>query len=342
MTLGRAILYTGSKVGEMKAGVMADHTNATFNGNPGHNHKASIFRLIEALNAGDFSLLDSLYAEGFSDFSGSTFGEIKSTLMRQHAAFTHFRVTPTIIIAQDDWVVWHVTYTGHFEQPIQQSDEATIPPTHKPIRYTALIFSRFDPHGRIVEQRTTYNPMNYHLQLGILPPTLAATVLQPPADVQPVGYELLDRVALNATFTSGMEARNAEIFQESAEVPPPHRLADPCIRRVAGNVETVSSAQPDMTKVLEAAMPDAAHQRNVTVAEGDWVAVHGTISGTFTEPIPTPTRTLQPTRERLTWDVGSLFRFDADGMIVEGWAELNPQTMLIGFGVVPAFELAAV
>jgi hypothetical protein len=40
--------------------------------------------------------------------------------------------------------------------------------------------------------------------------------------------------------TEFMEARNVEIFQESAEVPPPHRLSDPRIRRVVGSVETIS------------------------------------------------------------------------------------------------------
>jgi predicted ester cyclase len=342
MTLGHPILYTGNMGVEKETEFMTDPTSATSNGNSGQNHKASILRLIEAINAGDFSLLDSLYAEGFADFSGSTFYETKSTLMRQQVAFTQFQMTPTIIIAQGDWVAWHVTYTGHFEQPLQQSDEAPIPPTHKPIRYTALIFSRFNPQGLIVEQRTTFNPMSYHLQLGILTASAAATVLQPPTDPNPVGYEVLETAALDATFTSGMEARNVAVFEESDEIPPPHRLADPYIRRAVGSVETVSAGQPDMSKVLEAAMPDAAHQRNVTVAEGDWVAVHVTISGTFTEPIPFPTRTLQPTGQHLSWDVGSLLRFNADGMIVEGWAELNPQTMLIGFGVVPPFELAAV
>jgi predicted ester cyclase len=262
--------------------------------------------------------------------------------VRQHAAFTHFQITPTIIVAQGDWVTWHVMYTGHFERPLQRLDEAPIPSMHKPIRYTALIFSRFDPHGRIVEQPTTYNPMNYHLQLGILPPALASTVLQPATDPNPVGYEVLETAALDATFTNGMEARNVAVFEESDEIPPSHRLTDPYVRRVVGSVETASPAQPDMSKMLAASMLDTTYQRNVIVAEGDWVAVHGTISGTFTEPIPFPNRTLQLTGQRLTWDVGSLFRFDADGMIVEGWAELNPKTMLVGFGVVPPFELAAV
>jgi predicted ester cyclase len=305
-------------------------------------NKGIVIAGLEAINAGDFDVIDTIYAEGFVSSTGDTAAQIKARLMAQAAAFTDYTITLNLAIAQEDWVVWHVTYSGLFETAGEViPGMGVIEPTGEPVRFTMMVFSRFNEEGQVIEEWLQFSFLNFAAQLGILPPmammVATGTTSGTEAITEPVGYELLNADELAATFTSGMEARNLDIFNVSREILPEY-YADPYILRAVGTTENASQNGPNIEDLLGAAMPDTTFDTNVLVAEGDWVAALLTVRGTFTGEAQLGPLPLTPTGEVIEWQIGIIARFNADGQIVEEWNELDTTIVLTGLGVLPPMD----
>ena len=82
-------------------------------------------------------------------------------------------------------------------------------------------------------------------------------------------------------------------------------------------------------KMFMKALPDLREELISVVAEGDSVACQIVETATFTGPMELPGGTVAPTNRAYTLAVGSFFRLDADGLLVEqrtywdtaSWAE---------------------
>jgi steroid delta-isomerase-like uncharacterized protein len=70
-------------------------------------------------------------------------------------------------------------------------------------------------------------------------------------------------------------------------------------------------------KMFVEALPDLKEEIISVVAEGDRVACQIIETATFTVPMELPTGTIAPTNRAYTLPVGSFFRLDAQGLIVE-------------------------
>jgi predicted ester cyclase len=82
-------------------------------------------------------------------------------------------------------------------------------------------------------------------------------------------------------------------------------------------------------------MPDISGETQILIAEGDWLATLVNVRGTFTGEAQLGPMTLTPTNEVIEWQIGLIYRFDADGKIVEEWDELDTSIVLTGLGVLP-------
>jgi steroid delta-isomerase-like uncharacterized protein len=69
--------------------------------------------------------------------------------------------------------------------------------------------------------------------------------------------------------------------------------------------------------MFDKALPDLKEEIISVVAEGDRVACQIIETATFTGPMELPTGTVAPTNRAYTLPVGSFFRLDAHGLIVE-------------------------
>jgi steroid delta-isomerase-like uncharacterized protein len=70
-------------------------------------------------------------------------------------------------------------------------------------------------------------------------------------------------------------------------------------------------------KMFMKALPDLREEIISVVAEGDSVACQVIETATFTGPMELPTGVVVPTNRAYTLPVGSFFRLDADGLLVE-------------------------
>jgi predicted ester cyclase len=82
-----------------------------------------------------------------------------------------------------------------------------------------------------------------------------------------------------------------------------------------------------------AALPDLVATADPVIAEGDWIALRFTMTGTFTNELVNPGQDpIAPTGQPFTFTSNILSRFNAEGQIVEEWDEFDTLTILIQLG----------
>ncbi len=90
----------------------------------------------------------------------------------------------------------------------------------------------------------------------------------------------------------------------------------------------------DLYNTFIAAFPDLQFEVTHVIAEGDLVAVRGiqtgTQTGNFMGMVP-------PTDKEVSWTGTAIFRFNADGQIIERWQDLDQLGLFIQLGVIPPF-----
>jgi ketosteroid isomerase-like protein len=95
----------------------------------------------------------------------STPQDEKGVYVWLHAVWGDWRFMVDEIIAEDNRVVVHWTFTG-----TQQGEYLSLPPTHKPVTYSGInIFRIVD--GKIAEISDIYDRLWLWQQLGVLPET---------------------------------------------------------------------------------------------------------------------------------------------------------------------------
>lgn len=89
---------------------------------------------------------------------------------------------------------------------------------------------------------------------------------------------------------------------------------------------------------LRAAFDHRTIRRGIVVAEGEFIACQTWIEGTFVRPFThSPIGTVQPTGTRVTMDLMNLFRFNAQGQLIEEFVRTDNRELLRQLGAVEAF-----
>lgn len=87
---------------------------------------------------------------------------------------------------------------------------------------------------------------------------------------------------------------------------------------------------------LGQAMPDFHVTIDSLTANGDWVAVLYTFTGTFTGKLPTPDgKTVPGNNAKIKLSIGDFFRLDKDGHIAESWETYDNLNLLTQMGMMP-------
>lgn len=92
---------------------------------------------------------------------------------------------------------------------------------------------------------------------------------------------------------------------------------------------------------LATAMPDIQMNPTVTLAQGDWMAVHVTWTGTFTEPFsfaPFGPDAFPANNQAITWTEMNFLHFTAEGLVDVAWLLAEPTLMFGQMGMFPAPE----
>ena len=305
-------------------------------------NKQMIRTALDELAGGDLQSLVDLYAETFLfGVESASADSIELILAAYREGIPDLQIVPNILIAQDDWVAAHVTWTGTFTNTLRF--EQNIPPTGETVNWTELLFFRFNDEGEIIEFWTVSDPTIQMIELGVMPsqesePT--GTALEEPA-----GYQLLSDDELDTTFTSGMEERNTELLQEQLSLGFGTFIqfyADPYIEWNSGVPSSVTATDIQQNapffELLSTAIPDQELTADIIVAEGDWVAALGIFRGTFTEDVNFFGTQLAHTDQEITFQVGVVDRYNAEGKIVEEFLESDFSPLLRGLGLIPPTE----
>jgi predicted ester cyclase len=91
----------------------------------------------EALNRGILDVLDEVLGE-FAE-------EVKAVVQAWRAAFPDFHTTIVAIVAEDDWVAFHLRHQG-----TQEGEFLGFPPTGRDVDFRTMIFNRCSD-GIVVE-----------------------------------------------------------------------------------------------------------------------------------------------------------------------------------------------
>jgi steroid delta-isomerase-like uncharacterized protein len=134
-------------------------------------NKETVRRMIGAINARDFEVLDELVAEDIRRHSGAT-PEVTVENLEQFKAFLHQDLAAVpdaqqeihFMLAEDDRVAVYVTYRG-----TQQGQLGPFPPSNNSLELPFIGILRLED-GKIAEIWVEWDNLNALTQLGHFPP----------------------------------------------------------------------------------------------------------------------------------------------------------------------------
>lgn len=309
-------------------------------------NKEVVRSALAALSSGNPDAFYDLFTDPFKMNQGGT--TLEDTTRSDNEFFNaallgampDLQVVPTLLIARDDLVAAQVTYSGTFSEPFSfpPYSEESFPPTNAEVIWTTIDILRFNDEGLVTEVYDMSDPFALFSQLGVFPAEErdgTGIALDAPA-----GYQALSNEALAATFTSGMETRNLDLLNQQAVSgfgDFPQFFANPYISWSGGEPFSVtaegSAEDPSFSEIITEVMPDVRIQLIKTVAEGDWTAGAAKITGTFTEDGELFGMSLTATGEEISFLLGVIYRYDADGKIIEEWVDGDFSPLFIGLGI---------
>jgi predicted ester cyclase len=135
-------------------------------------HKEAFTHVIEdSLNQGDLTAIDTYMAEDYAThepFGDLTREQFKQVVSLFRATVPDLVVTIEGMVAEGDWLAARLIYSGTFSNAIG-SDDMTIPPTDKPIRFIINVFVHYNEAGIGIEDYKEYNRLAWLRQAELLP-----------------------------------------------------------------------------------------------------------------------------------------------------------------------------
>lgn len=327
-------------VGIMPAAAQDDMTQA---------NKEAVRNAVAETQAGNWQALYDLFPEHFMMNEGN---HILADMTQEGVIFFNemlltgmpdLQIAADIIIAQNDWVAAELVFTGTFTNTLNLFG-TELAPTNEIVTWTEMDFMRFED-SLIVETWIISDPMVMFSQLGMFPPEEYEDDDPNPILEQPAGYQLLSDDEWAATFASGLEERNVDLFtsQLILGVETSSYYTDTYIAWTNGlPISHTASVQAEedaaFTGMIAQAMPDNVVSADIVVAEGDWVASLVTVSGTFSADTDFFGMPLTHTDEEIVWQLGIIDRFNADGQVTEEWNETDVTPLFVGLGLMPAMD----
>ncbi len=316
-------------------------------------NKQAVIDALDKANSGDLDGFWELYADPFQMNEGDailhdeTIADTSFFIASLYGAVPDLVINPEVIIAQGDWVAAELSFSGTFTQPFTMFG---IDPTGEAVYWTELDFFHFNAEGKMDINWAYSDPsVGLPVQMGMMPPMDAGGDADPSQTplAQPVGYQLLSADELAASYSSGNTDQSLAQFQAEFDLglaaDTTSYYAFPYISWQSGTpFETTQEAAVGDAQFFQAianAMPDVSLSLDLVVAEGDWVAGVGTVTGTSTNAMDLGDMgTMPPTGQSMVWQIGIIDHYNADGLITEEFVETDPSPMLVAVGMMPPMD----
>jgi predicted ester cyclase len=135
-------------------------------------HKDAFTHVIEdSLNQGNLTAIDTYMTEDYAThepFGDLTREQFKQVVTLFRATVPDLVVTIESMVAEGDWLAARLIYSGTFSNAIA-SDDMTLPPTNKPIRFIINVFVHYNEAGIGMEDYKEYNRLAWLRQAEMLP-----------------------------------------------------------------------------------------------------------------------------------------------------------------------------
>ncbi len=244
------------------------------------------------------------------------------------SAFSNLFPMFLIQIAQNNHVASRYVLEGTFEQ-----EYFGIPPTHKPVRIHLNAIHHFTPDGRIAEEWIYWDNLSWMEQIGAVPSftgTVTLPPVVPPAALQPTpsnGREDFNAAKVRLAYTAA-DAGAVDTFDQFYD---PHFHG---FESGGSSIEGVE-AMRDRVRAFTSAVPDRKIDVLETVAEGNLVATHISMTGEFDRPLVQANgMTVQPTGNSMNIAGVEFYLFDEHSMIMGSWPEFDVMDFLQQIGVI--------
>jgi predicted ester cyclase len=308
----------------MACGLSVIHVNAA--DDTIAQHKETLQQIYEkAIGTGDVDLLDASYA---TDYVNHGFGDdldltgFKAFINAWVSAMPDFKVTPEVIIAEDEWAASRVIFSGTFNDKWVLDDE-TIEPNNKPIKLSFNILHRFNEEGKIVEDYTAFDKLGLLIQMDAapkLPAYISSTLVT--GEITPI--------VLSEPVSAGMEQAHkdgyAGVINDSLNkgdltAIDKYMAEDYLTQEPFGNF--TREAFRNVVKVFRTVVPDLHVDTDIIIAEGDWLAGRLVYTGTFGYAISQDGVSISPTGKPILFVINVFVRFNKDGIGIADYKEYN-------------------
>ncbi len=302
-------------------------------------HKALLQQIYDkAITMGDVDLMNGSYADDYvnhgfgTDIDLTTF---KAFLNAWASAMPDFKVTPEVIISEDEWAASRVIFSGTFSDKWVFADES-IPPNNKPIQLSFNILHRFNNEGKIAEDFTAFDKLGMLIQMDAAPklPDYISNTLVTGA---------IEPIVLGETVSTGMEQTHkdgyAGVIDDSLNkgdltAIDKYMAADYLTHEPFGNF--TRDTFRTVVQVFRTVVPDLHVSMDAVVAEGDWLAGRLVYTGTFAVPISQDGVTIASNGKPITFVINVFVRFNKDGIGIVDYKEYNRLGWLQQLGLTEA------
>lgn len=253
-------------------------------------------------------------------------------------ALPDLNVTARLALASGEWAAARYHFSGTFENPLALPVR-TIEPNGQTVEWSAIVFSRFDAQGRIIEEFAELDNLTFYQEIGLLPrvPRPATVANTANAAVAATGASAAQSGRTDSRARASTHKEVAQLFVEAV-----YGEGDLAAVEVTNNFEAIA---PEGEQDLEAfaarfadfraAAPDLTIMTPVVIADGEYAAYRVEASGTWTQPYPLEDGELPPTGAAIHYSANVILSFDSRGRIAEAWVAHDNLALMRQLGIAP-------
>jgi predicted ester cyclase len=285
-------------------------------------YREAIRRLVdEVYNKGQIGVLDEIFAETYTRYPAMTDRDsFKKNVLALRAAFPDLMATPVLLIAQGNTVALHLVIRGTFEGDLVFPDSVPIPATHQPLELIVNSVFVFTEQGKASIEWTAFDNLSFLAAIGIIEPL--AFWDAPDWQIAPTPSSVT--AAAKDTMSAYYQAMSAGDFDFVRA----HLLENFVGYNPFGDFDRDGYIQD--WRSLHDALSDFQITIQMTTAEGDWIAVVYTLSGTFNRDfVLADGSTVPPTGGQIKLDIITFHQFTEQLLlqqtreIYDGWSLLS-------------------